>query len=206
MLKKWYISTLIIIISLLGIVSQQYTVIPNQEIVLQFNDVEVSNEEVENTIAIVKKQLQNLGVNNVQVTKSTQGKLKITYYSDADIASVKQTLSKEAVLELAYALNNQHQENNQIPVDQDSIGYNFDVYEIHNANDAYWDLNGINVIVFDTKSDHFFNTNSNLLTNSEAVSIETNLVSLTYKVRRNIAIAIDNILHRIPEVRAGPRC
>jgi preprotein translocase subunit SecD len=203
MLKKWYISTFIIILTLLGAVSQQQTVIPNQEIVLQFTDAEVTPEEVKNTIAIVKQQLQDLGVNNIQVKESEHGKLKITYYSDSDVASIKETFSKEDKLKVDFNSHNQNESSNKFPIDGNTISYNLDVYEIHNGNDIEWNLNGLSVVEFDTKNDRFFDPNSSFYFNPIEVS-EDNSIKLTYKVRKNIALAIDDILHKIPEVRAGP--
>ena len=206
MLKKWYIGTFIIFITLLGVVSQKHAVIPNQEIVLQFTDVTVTRDEVKNTIAIVKKQLQALGVNTIRVREGEHGKLKITYYSDADIASIKETFSKEQKLEIDFKSSHHDKESNQFPLRENTISYNLDIYEIQDGNDTDWDLNGISVVEFDTKSDRFFDPNPHILFNSITVSNNNKIVKLTYKIRRDIAIAIDDILHKIPEVRAGPIC
>ncbi|SFZ89192.1 hypothetical protein SAMN05428642_10124 [Flaviramulus basaltis] len=205
MLKKWYIGTFIIILTLLGIVSQRPAVIANQEIVLQFTDVAVTIDEVKNTIAIVKKQLQDLGVDNIQVKEGELGKLKITYYSDADVTLIKETFSKEKKVEIDFTANH-NKNSNQLPLGEDTISYNLDIYEIQDGNDTDWDLNGISVIQFDTKSDRFFDPNPHILFNTIIVSNDNKIVKLTYKVRRNIAITIDDILHKIPEVRAGPIC
>lgn len=204
MLKKWYISTFIIILTLLGAVSQQQIVIPNQEIVLQFTNVDVTTEEVKNTIAIVKKQLLELGIDNIKVKESAQGKLKIIYYSDADVNIIKEIFSKEERLAIDFNANHQKGSSNKLPIDEDVISYNLDVHEIQDGNDSDWDLNGVNVVAFDSKSDRFFNPNSNLFINKIEVSKDDNIVKLTYKIRRDIALAINDILHKIPEVRAGP--
>ena len=60
MKPKWYLNTFILIIAFLGAVLQQFSV-PNQEIVLQFEDQEISLGETENAIADVKKLLKNIG-------------------------------------------------------------------------------------------------------------------------------------------------
>ena len=102
---KLHIGFLILILTFLGVASQQQTV-ANQEIILQFTDVDVSSNEAQNTIAIVKLQLQDIGADNIQVKKEDNGKLKITYYSDANVASVKETLSKEEKLKLDFTYHN----------------------------------------------------------------------------------------------------
>jgi hypothetical protein len=65
---KLHIGFLILILTFLGVASQQQTV-ANQEIILQFTDVDVSSNEAQNTIAIVKLQLQDIGADNIQVKK-----------------------------------------------------------------------------------------------------------------------------------------
>ena len=88
-MKKWYIGTLVVLLAVLGIIDREQVTLPNQEIVLQFNDVELASEDTQTTIAIVKEELQNVGVHNFQVKENEKGRLKITYYSEADVIVVK---------------------------------------------------------------------------------------------------------------------
>jgi len=92
---QWCISTIIFILTFLGVVNQQQAFLPNQEIVLQFDNANIAVDTAENTIAIVKQQLQSLGATNIKINKGERGKLKITYYSDVDVTSIKNTFSKE---------------------------------------------------------------------------------------------------------------
>lgn len=92
---KRYIGAIIFILSFLAVISQQEFNVPNQEIVLEFNHVEVTSNEAQTAVAHVKQQLQGLGANQIKVQQTAQGKLKITYYSDADVASIKKTFSKD---------------------------------------------------------------------------------------------------------------
>ena len=62
MKMKWYFGALIIVFTLLGVYQNRISV-PNQEIVLQFTDVNITSDEAENTIEIVKEQLQAIGIN-----------------------------------------------------------------------------------------------------------------------------------------------
>ncbi len=202
MKAKWYISTLIIILSLFGVVSQQQITVPNQEIVLQFTDASITSEDTQNTIAIVKKQLQDLGVSNIQVNETENGKLTITYYSDADVASIKKTFSKEKNLQLDYDFKNQDEESSRLPFDENTISYNLDVYEIQSGGDTEWDLNGTSVVELKPESNRLAKPNTYAFFN--ALEINESIVKVTYKTRYNIAIAIDNTSHKIPEVRAGP--
>ena len=52
-----YIGILILIVTFFGVASQQQTTVANQEIVLQFTDIQASSQEAQNTLEIVKKQL-----------------------------------------------------------------------------------------------------------------------------------------------------
>ena len=102
MKPKWYLSTFILIVAFLGASLQQFSV-PNQEIVLQFEDQEISLVETENAITNIKKQLQDIGVEKIQVYKSDNGVLKISYFSEIDVVSIKKIFSKEKALKLSYS-------------------------------------------------------------------------------------------------------
>ena len=204
MLKKCYIIAFLVICSVLGFVSQKQLVLPNQEIVLQFTDVEVTSQEVQNTIAIVKNQLQSLGADNIQVKESQNSELKITYYSSTDISIIKDTFSKDENLGVHYTSPNQDKETEGFPLDENTITYNLDVYEIENGADSDWDFNGISSIEFDSKSDRFFDPNPYFPGANIDYRIKNNSVKVAYIIHHNLAIAIDNASKSIPEVRAGP--
>ncbi|MDO5971573.1 hypothetical protein Q4Q35_17350 [Flavivirga aquimarina] len=201
MKAKWYFSALVIALTLLGVCQKQISV-PNQEIVMEFIYDEVTSDEVQDAIAIVKKQLYTLGINNIQVGEKEDGRLKITYYSDVNVARIKQLLSKEKNLELDYASHNQDKEKNEFPFNDSKNSYNLDVYEIQKGADSESDLNGIFVVELKHEYDRFFNPNLyvDIIDGYEKARI----VKITYKVRRNIAIAIDDMSHHVPDVRAGP--
>ncbi|PIA80708.1 hypothetical protein BFR04_15985 [Gaetbulibacter sp. 4G1] len=201
MKAKWYISTLIIILSLFGVVCQQQIAVPNQEIVLQFTNTSITSEDTQKTIAIVKKQLQDIGVSNIEVNETENGKLTITYYSDADVASIKEIFSKEKI-GLVSAFKNQDEEPSKLPFDENTISYNLDVYEIQNGSDTEWDLNGISVVKLKPESNRLAKPNTHAFFNT--LEINESIVKVTYKTYYNIAIAIDKTSRKIPEVRAGP--
>lgn len=204
MKAKWYIGTFIFIFTVLGVVNHNQIPEPNQELVLHFTRAEVSVNETENTIASVKKQLEYIGAENIQVEKRVTGELKITYYSHTNAANVKQRLSDAGGL----VLENTSTTSNRKPVKSPSkkkYNYNFDVFEI-NKQDAGTGFGG--TCALETKSDYnrFYmpivsvSTNNSVVNNLEPVEKET------YKFQRYIAVAIDNNSHKIPEVRAGPKC
>nr|WP_321237351.1 hypothetical protein [uncultured Psychroserpens sp.] len=202
MKKSWYIGILIIALTLLGsVASKQQAAVPNQEIVLQFTSDVITSDEALDTIVLVKKQLQAVGVEHIQVQELLNGQLKITYYSDADVASIKTLLSNESTLELGYISKDNKQSNS--PSEDHKIDYDLDVYEIQQSNDLS-DLDG--KLALETKTEHERFFNPNVLIAPEEISIDTkeNIENVAYKFRRTIAIAIDNNSYKIPEVRAGP--
>ena len=196
---KSYFSALIIALTLLVVAQQQITM-PNQEIVMQFTDDEVTSDEALNAITIVKNQLQNIGVENIQVRELDDGILKITYYSEIDVASIKNILSKEKKLELGYT--SQQEKSTKLPSDDESNSYNFDVFEIQKSSDAEWDFNGTLVLELKPDGDRFFNPK--IYASIDEVDADISNKKAVCKTYSNIAIAIDNTSYKIPEVRAGP--
>ena len=73
---KWYISTLFLIFSLFGAFQERVS-IPNQEIVLEFVDTKINRQNIENTIANVRKKLRNIGASNITLRETKNGTLKI---------------------------------------------------------------------------------------------------------------------------------
>lgn len=205
MKARIYSSALIIIITIFGIVFQKQISVPNQEIVFQFANDDVTSNDALKTIAIVTKQLQDLGVENILVKNLENGGLKITYYSDTDVASIKRVLSKEKSLELDYVLNNQDEKQTNYPSEKKPINYDFDVFEIQNINDTDSNLEGY-VLELNLENDLFSSSNVDTSFAEIDSSEKDRLVKISYKVNRNIAIAIDNTSRKIPEVRAGPTC
>ncbi|WP_142785480.1 hypothetical protein [Changchengzhania lutea] len=204
--SRWCISTLIVILTLFGVVCQQQMSAPNQEIILQFTDAEVTSDEAQTTFAIVKQQLRDLGADNIQVTKQPNGSLKITYYSDTDVASIKKIFSKDLNVSLDYNSNTPNKERHQAPSDNEVASYNLDVYEIQDGNNTLWGSDGKYVLEPKLKTDQFFNPNI-LISVDDIEDISKNkITSVAFKVREQVTISIGDILHKIPEVRAGPVC
>ena len=198
---KWYFSTLIIALTLLS-VCQKQDAVPNQEIVMEFANIEVAKNDVQIAIANIKQQLQAVGATNIKVKEAENGALKITYYSHVNVANIKEILSKENHLVLDYA-NNQGQ-NDSHSSDKQS-NYNLDVYEIRKGIDAS-SFDGKYVLEIKYDYDRFSNPNIYISFQNVTVSKTGHSIKTAYKVNRNIIIAINNTSHKEPEVRAGPIC
>jgi hypothetical protein len=199
---RWYISILIITLTFLGsIASTQQIATPNQEIVLRFSSENVSTEDTLNTITSVKQQLETAGINDIKVQALQNGQLKITYYSNSDVDSIKTLLSNESAPYLGYLTQDRNQ--SETPSKEKKLQYNFDVYEIHQGHNLSGSDNQL-ALEIKVENDRLINPNVLGIDDSEQYDSKDNLVKVAYKYRRNIAIAINHIAYKIPEVRAGP--
>ena len=206
MFARWCISTSVFLLILFGAVSQQHLAVPNQQIVLQFTDVELTSEDAKQTILIVKEQLEALGVENIQVKAQENGKLKISYYCDADISSIKNSFARTQHVVLDYQTDSPGKESSKGPRDDKRITYNLNVYEIQSASDSGWDLDGTFTLEVEAKSDRYLDPNNYFTAPNFCVKTSNNIIKVTYKIHRNISMDVGDALHSIPEVRAGPIC
>ncbi|GAA4270632.1 hypothetical protein [Hyunsoonleella aestuarii] len=206
-MKKWCFGAFIILLTLLFTINKGRTVLPNQEIVFEFSQAELTSDDIKTTIAIVKEQLLEVGVQNVVVNEDSDGKIKISYYSDTEVLTIKGLLSKRIKAELNVASSDgEEEESSSFPFEKEEVAYNLDVYEIQKSTDVDSDLNGIAVSKFTSKADRFskpkiFTTPAK--TDSEKENLKA---SLKLKIYTSIATAIKSTLQYIPEVRAGPAC
>ncbi|WP_044399314.1 hypothetical protein [Lacinutrix sp. Hel_I_90] len=203
MKAKWYFSALIILLATLGMCREQIAV-PNQEIVLEFIGDDVTSKEAQHAIATVKKQLQSIGIETIEVSTSAEGKLKIKYYSATDVQRIKDILLND--IELGYAANGLNKNNTNFPSREPVKKYNVDVFEIQNGNKLLSDVGGKCSLELKQEYDRFSNPNVFSIIELIVVSEREHLIKVAYKLNRTIAIAIDNTSHKIPEVRAGPNC
>lgn len=203
MKAKWYFSALIILLATLGMCREQIAV-PNQEIVLEFIGNDVTSKEAQQAIGIVKKQLQSIGIESIEVSTSAEGKLKIKYYSTTDVQRIKDILLND--IELGYAANGLNKNNTNVPSREPVKKYNVDVFEIQNGNKLLSDVGGKCSLELKQEYDRFSNPNVFSIIEVIAVNESEHLIKVAYKLNRTIAIAIDNTSYKIPEVRAGPNC
>jgi len=199
---KWCFSVLVAILTLFG-VNQHQTSAPNQEIVVQFANVQINSDDAQKAITNVKLQLQLLGADNIQVREGLDGILKISYYIDSDVASIKKQLADNNA-QLGFAHKSQGEKPLEFPINGESYAYNLDVFEIQTSFDTDLDLQGIAVVELKSENHRFFNPNG--YASIQEIDQTESIVKIAFKVNTHIAIAIDNTSHKIPEVRAGPRC
>ena len=173
---------------------QEQTVVPNQEIVVNFSATDVTSLEAQKAIALVKKQLESIGVKNTRITDELhRGRLKISYYSDVDIENIKKVLSDRDYVSLDYVFYGQKRDNDSLPFDKNSKEkeYNLDVYEIHKSIDADADYKGIYVLEVKHEYDRtIYPYVYDFISKPQATYLK-NLEHVAQKVNVSIAIAID---------------
>lgn len=198
---KWYISTLIIILALIGL-NQEQTKGANQQIVLQFTDVEMTSVTAhDDALATITKKLQTLGIANIEIIENDGTQLSIRYYSDIDALSVGEFLSQDSEFLLSY------RDIDQLPSDfpKDKLPETFSlvVSDLQQQSDGGLGLNG--KFAFELKQDCKRFSNPVVIQFNDSIVLDQDaIVRVAYKINRVIAIAIDNTSHNIPEVRAGP--
>lgn len=200
MKTKWYISTFIIVFTLLRICHTNIS-LPNQEIIVKFNNDEVTNNQSQNAIASIKQQLQDFGVDNIQVRQVSNGNFRIVYHSSVAVESIKLALTSSENLPIniaSFGLNKQKSSSNN-----NQKNYHLDVYEIQGISVDY-DLTG--TLTLETKHVYERFVNSNVYSDVDDIniSIDDEPLERAFKLYKDIAIAIENTSHTIPEVRAGP--
>ena len=202
MKPKWYLSIFVLIVAFLGAGLQQFSA-PNQEIVLQFEDKEISLVKTENAIANIKKQLQDIGVKKIQVYKGANGVLKISYFSEIDVVSIKKIFSKEKALKLSYSLLDFEEGSTKMPSKNKSNTYQLDVFEIQKSNGNEGDSNGL-VVELLPEHDRYFNPDVYYSTLVYELRFKNKIEKVAYIIYSNRFIEIDNSSYNTPEVRAGP--
>lgn len=202
--SKWYFNAVILVIIVLGFAGArlQYT-LPNQEIVLQFTNQDISIDDAQRTVAVLEDQLLRIGASDIHVSEQEEGKLIITYYSNTTVGSIKKLLSKQKELALGLA-SNPDREPIKNSGDGDTFAYNFNVYEIHSGQQALSDMGGKCGVELKTGSFRFLNPHF-YISSFEDISLR---LLETYPTERQFHyfscfIQLNNA-HKIPEVRAGP--
>ena len=201
MKTKLHIGIISILLAFLGAYVERNTV-PNQQIVIQFLDENISSKDAETTIQVVTEQLQSIGIENILIGKHKDGLLKIIYFSDSDVSHIQSILTKAKSLKFNYA--SRHKNSNNLPDNKTLEDFQFNVSKIQNKTYSNWGLNGIQVVEFNHKSDRFNNlklNNSATITNSKLSNAKT---EITFRVNTTTTSTLDNIYYKLPEVRAGP--
>lgn len=199
MKSKLHFGILIILFAFLGRYIDT-SVAPNQQIIIEFSDEQITESETQRAIEAIQVMLITAGANQIKVGQNDSGQLKITYFSNTHVEQIKNLLSKQDYT-FAYSAN----EDQEGPLDNTSRDYQLNISEIQKSSNASnWDFEGVQVLEFNQKSDRF----NNLKVNNSLHQIDTELTNLWTKVALRFSInntlLINNHSYKIPEVRAGP--
>lgn len=199
MKNTWYLGFLVFALALVGI-SLDKSASANQEIVLKFTELGVTEGETQEVIRFVKDQLREVAIGDIQIQQAKNGMLKISYYSETSITEIKDLLSNQNNLVLENSISSS-KEGNPTQDEKDLVVYQLDVFEIQTAKDLVGS-NGT-VVEFKTESVRFF-TPDVYVFSDQLVKEKDASVALAYHTHRIIALAIDDSFCTVPQVRAGP--
>ncbi len=199
--SRWYFSAIIFLLALAGI-KMENSSLSNQEIVVHFNDEAAAENQAQNAIAVVKQQLQRIGVENIQIVETADGTLKITYYSDLAVSHIKDILSN-AELDIDYTSDGQNEGPLHVPSDLEVKSYELSVHEIQSGADGEADFDGY-VIEFVNGKERFVPPVDHTSLNGFSAYRKCSIDKVAYSVNRNRLLFINNFSRHIPEVRAGP--
>ncbi|WP_439152028.1 hypothetical protein [Winogradskyella sp.] len=201
MKTKLQIGILIMLFAFLG-TYVEHTSVPNQQIVIQFEDGSISASDAESAINNIREKLHNIGAEAILIGDNEDGRLKITYYSDAAIDIVQNVLSQETDYSLYPDSNNENPF--KTPISSDEHSYQLNISEIQNSGSNSWDFEGTQVVELNHKSDRFNHLKVNSSAKHNSSNAHNVLCSNELIKAEIIAFYIDSLSYKIPEVRAGP--
>lgn len=202
MKTKLNFGILVILLAFLGTYLEQITV-PNQQIVVQFSDKDISSEATENAIEVIQNRLQSIGVEYIEIGQNKDGQLKITYYSDTDVEFIQAILSKEEGLKFAFKPGDKKTTNSS--ENKNVKDYELNISEIQNSNHTNWDFERTEVVELNQKTDHSHNLKVNASGGHIGARQSNRLIEVALEINNSVPIVIINHLsYKIPEVRAGP--
>lgn len=198
---KWIYASIIVLLALVGTKVKQ-PIVPNQELLVHFDENAVIAGEVEDAVSIITNQLHTIGAQSIKVFKSANGIIRVTYFSDTEVTSIEQSFSKNAQRSLAYALSNPLQKQS-FPLQEQLKSYKVAISKISPANDIAHSNKAIQ-IHFDPDVTRFYQP---LVLGSAFIVNGLTKYSpeqATLKIQKGVVCSIDTFLYKIPEVRAGP--
>ncbi|AXG72309.1 hypothetical protein KORDIASMS9_04580 [Kordia sp. SMS9] len=206
MIAKKCFSALLILTILFGFYKEQ-TPAPNQEIELQFSDNVAVTQDATLIIQAIKQQLENVGVENIQVRERTAQTLKIAYFSEDAVATIKEFLVEKGLLA--------NDELPTIPAEEQQVylkayanvdQYKIDIYELQSTSDSYFGgAHGKYILDLHKEFDKSPTPNS-FAKASSFIEGDYHILAIefTYTISGDTVIHKEHIAYEIPDVRAGP--
>ena len=201
MKTKLHFGILVVLLAFIGTYVERNT-LPNQQIVIQFSDSEVSSEDTEKALKAIQTKLESVGVTHIQIGKKENGQLKIVYHSDTDVEHIQNVLFKTNNFKLAY--QSQQDSSNQFPEHHSADDYKLNISEIKTDSGSDWGFEDAQIVEINQKTDRLSFPQSNNFSNTVSIQQTNCIYTIAILVINTVAIAIDNHSYKIPEVRAGP--
>lgn len=201
MISKWYISTLVVLLALLGL-HQERAKVANQQIAIEFTQADATSvTSCDEALATITEKLVALGVTGLEIIESDDTRLIIRYYSAIDAHSVGEFLSGDGEFSLSY--ENTDGLPDDLPEDELPESFNLVISDLQQNTGDGLGLNG--KFAFEIRQDyHPYSTPVVYYFNDSLALGQEVLTKVALSTHQVIAIAIDNTSHIIPEVRAGP--
>ncbi|WP_438961983.1 hypothetical protein [Nonlabens sp.] len=195
---KWYIGVLISLVTIF-LVQQRDVVVPNQEIVVNFSSGVVSAEDAQYSVELLTQQLLDAGVQEIQAVLLENGRYKISYHSELNVAGIKQLINIDTFTAFLKDLP----QSQTLPIEQQSL-CELDVYDLlQHTND-----------ISDTESALFIEIKQDVHRGSQVNYSIYSMVSSTslYGLvemdlkgsNQALGLTVVSRAHAIPAVRAGP--
>ena len=200
---RWYITGLIVALAFIGISLDQSNSDANQEILVQFNTDSISVDQAQRAVADIENQLKSIGVEDVQVSETSDGRLKVTYYSTVDVAVIKRLFSKHNKLHVHQLHVDGEEDSSKTPFTSDSNTYIVDVFQIQNDFNTYINLQGM-LVELKSANNHYVKPHMWPVTSELDLDLICNSESGLAIDVSTISLFVNDCSHIIPEVRAGP--
>ncbi|NKI33106.1 hypothetical protein [Croceivirga thetidis] len=198
---KWYASTLFILLVLFGL-SKAPNKALNQQIVLQFVDLELASEtDHAKVLADIQHKLKLLGIEAIEIVENDQRQISVRYYSEIDVETVERFLTNENQT----ATSNGDEFPTDFPKENESKNYQLVVSDLYAKVDGSFNTQG--TLVSNQNKSDVRQTSPFQDTLSFGATLDFNTCPSsvqTLKINSNILIAFDKFSYRIPEIRAGP--
>ncbi|WP_225036954.1 hypothetical protein [Winogradskyella sp. SM1960] len=201
MKTKLHFGLIILLLAFLGTYLEQNT-LPNQQIVIQFSDDDISTKDTENAIEVIQNKLESIGVTHIQIGQKNDGELRIIYHSTTAVEHIQNALFNVEDVNIAYNSTENH--TNNFPDHKNHKDYELNITEIKISNNLNWDFERTQVVEVNQKTDRFLYHKTHSSGN-QFQHIENNFtIKLAVCFSRTTTIETDNNSYIIPEVRAGP--
>ena len=196
---KLHLGVVMVILMFLGTYIE-HNLVPNQQIVIQFSNHQITSEEANSAAEALKQQLKDIGAKKLDIGEFNSGQLTITYYSDTDVMRIQKVLTDDDLV-LDYSLGN---ESNDKSIPEKAELYKFNVSEIQDSPINNWDFEGTLVTELNHKSDRYYFPKVKSSATKEELNTKSKILYSRFTISSVFQIHKGKFAYQIPEVRAGP--